>query len=51
MSEPEEIPRDILAILFRALVWCGDQITQEQQEKAWAYLEERNPHEWFGYEL
>lgn len=48
MNEPEMLPYDIAKTLFRALVWCGDQITEEDRENAWAYLEDRNPHEFFG---
>ncbi len=50
MTDTTPIPQPILHTLFRALVHCGNEITPEQQEQAWAYLEARNPHEWFGYE-
>ena len=49
MSDSNEaVPYDILTTLFRALVWCGDQITQEQREAAWAWLDEHNPYEEMG---
>lgn len=44
----EEIPRDILTTLFRSLVWCGGQITDEEREAAWQWLEDRNPYEEMG---
>jgi hypothetical protein len=47
-SNPEPIPRDILTTLFRGLVHCGDQISDDQREQAWAWLEERNPYEEMG---
>lgn len=44
-TEPEAIPRDILTTLFRGLVWCGDQISLEDREAAWKWLEDHNPYE------
>lgn len=44
----EAIPREILTTLFRALVWCGPQISESQRSTAWAWLEERNPYEEMG---
>lgn len=44
-----QIPYDISLILLRALVWCGDQITPEQREKAWTWVEDaRGPVEEMG---
>lgn len=34
------LPNSVATILLRALVWCGDQITQEQREVAWAWVED-----------
>ena len=42
------IPRDILITLFRGLIHCGDQITREQSEKAWGWLEDHNHYEEMG---
>lgn len=33
------LPEDVATTLLRALVWCGDQITTEQREQAWAWVE------------
>lgn len=44
----ERIPGDILTTLFRAIVWCGDQITDEQREAAWSWLEQHNDREEMG---
>jgi len=38
---PDEVPEDVALILLRALTWCGEQITQEQREQAWAWVEDR----------
>lgn len=35
-----EIPEDIGFILLRALTWCGNQITDEQRERAWKWVED-----------
>lgn len=40
----EEIPVEIALILKRALVWSGDQITAEQRELAWAWVEAREEY-------
>lgn len=34
------IPDDISLTLLRAMVWCGEQITPEQRNTAWAWVEE-----------
>lgn len=44
----EVIPQDILLVLFRGLVHCGEQITQDQRERAWGWLEEHNHYEEMG---
>jgi hypothetical protein len=36
----DEIPARIAITLKRALVWCGDQITMEQREDAWKWLDD-----------
>ena len=36
-----EVPEDVALTLLRALTWCGEQITQEQREQAWAWVEDR----------
>ena len=36
----ELIPDNISTTLLRALVWCGPQITEEQCNTAWAWVEE-----------
>lgn len=47
--ETTPIPRDVATTLLRALVWCGDQITTEQREQAWAWVEDqRGPVEEMG---
>lgn len=49
MSEPEPlIPQHIMETLFRGLVWCGAQITDEQRDEAWRWLESHNGYEWMG---
>jgi hypothetical protein len=37
----EEIPETIAVPLMRALIFCGDQITDEQREAAWAWVDSR----------
>ena len=34
------IPDDISKTLLRAIVWCGYQITYEQREEAWKWIED-----------
>lgn len=48
MSDVQVIPHHILVTLQRALVWCGDQITSEQRNEAWAWLDERGRYEEMG---
>lgn len=36
------IPDDISQTLLRALIWCGEQITVEQQNIAWAWVEDNS---------
>ena len=45
----ELIPVHIHKTLLRALVWCGSQITDEQREEAWAWVDEHGgPFEEMG---
>lgn len=37
----EEIPEDIAIPLLRALTWCGNQITDEEREEAWRWVDSR----------
>ena len=37
----EEIPEDVAMPLLRALTWCGNQITEEQRERAWQWVDSR----------
>ena len=39
MPEPV-IPDDVSLTLLRAMVWCGGQITEEQRNKAWTWVED-----------
>lgn len=39
--EREEIPESVAIPLLRALTWCGEQITQEQREWAWEWVDSR----------
>ena len=34
------IPDDVSHILLRAMAWCGDQITHEERELAWEWVED-----------
>ena len=34
------IPDDVSLILLRAMAWCGEQITHEEREKAWEWVED-----------
>ena len=34
------IPDDISLTLLRAMVWCGPQISDEQRNAAWAWVED-----------
>lgn len=43
MREPTDMTREIYLSLTRAMVWCGDAITQEQREVAWAWVEDHAP--------
>jgi hypothetical protein len=36
------IPAAVADTLLRALTWSGDQITQEEREAAWAWVDARN---------
>jgi hypothetical protein len=36
-----EIPQDVAETLLRALVWCGQQITDDERETAWAWVDDR----------
>lgn len=33
------IPADIATTLLRGLTLCGDQITEQERERAWAWVE------------
>lgn len=35
----EPMPEFMATILLRALTWCGDQITQDEREAGWAWVE------------
>lgn len=37
----EEIPEEVAIPLLRALTWCGNQITNEERELAWAWVDSR----------
>lgn len=37
----EEIPEDIAVTLLRALVFCGGQVTEEQANNAWDWVDSR----------
>jgi hypothetical protein len=44
-----ELPVNIHKTLLRALVWCGSQITDEEREAAWTWVEEHGePFEEMG---
>lgn len=43
------LPQDVAIVLLRALAWCGDRITNEQRNQAWAWVEQaRGPVEEMG---
>lgn len=35
----EEIPQEVARILLRGLTWCGHEITDNERELAWAWVE------------
>ena len=47
--QAQRMPLDVARTLLRALVWCGNQITNEQRVRAWQWVEAtRGPVEEMG---